>query len=533
MKSRNGYFQLVSKEDGTYLRIVAEKEGGNPVSYDRVAHYLDIKHITDYDTISLSKALSEVQDEKTIKLNATPCLPENEYLEIFVNEARTKATGMFYPPSDQGNEMSKQEIMNDLVHHGIRCGAKEDEIDRFVAERNYCTEIVLAEAIMPVEGHSAVITYNFRTEGFGKPKINEDGSVDFHQLDMINKVNAGDVLATLDPVDYGKPGIDVFGNVLRPAKVVAKILRHGNNIHLSEDKLTMYSDVAGHVMLAEDRVFVSDTYDVPADVSVASGDIEYDGNVVVHGNVVTGFSVRAKGDIIVEGVVEGATLIADGQIILKRGIQGMGRGKLISKGNITARFIENCEVQTNGSITTDAIMHSKVTAKDEVIVTGKKSMITGGNIHAGRGITAKVIGSAMCTQTNVCIGIDDAIIKEQKEIEKALEELRINEQKFTQALMIFKKKMDSGAALSDAQKRQIIMAKQEYTKINTQIAEKEARNKVLKEEIANFAGGRIKFSGVAYPGVKVEISNASMYVKDEISHGQFVLDRGEIKILAL
>ena len=73
-------------------------------------------------------------------------------------------------------------------------------------------------------------------------------------------------LATLVPIDYGTPGEDVYGNIIRPKKVRNKRLRHGKNIHLSEDGLKMYSDVSGNVTLVEDRVFVSDTYVIEGDV---------------------------------------------------------------------------------------------------------------------------------------------------------------------------------------------------------------------------------------------------------------------------
>ncbi len=533
MMSRNGFFQLIHKEDGTYIKLYPALNGGIPLSYDMVSRYLTTKKMNNYNIKELSDAISSLHDEKEIRLTQLNCMPEDEYLDVIIDESRLKATGVFYAPSSKGKLMSRQDIVNTLIHAGIKFGVVEANIDSFLSNRVYCEEMVLAEALLPVQGKSATITYNFKTEGTGKPKINEDGSVDFHQLDMINKVNANDVLATLEPVDYGKSGLDIFGNVIKPAKVIAKILRHGGNIHLSEDKTIMYSDVSGHVTLIEDRVFVSNTYEVPADVSVASGDIDYDGNVLVRGNVVTGFTVRAKGDIIVNGVVEGGTLIAEGQIILKRGIQGMGKGKLISNGNITARFIENCEVISGGDITTDAIMHSHVTAKGELLVTGKKSMITGGEVKAGKSITAKTIGSSMGTQTVVCIGLDDNIVKEQKDLEKEIEDMKNEQMKLAQIFSLCKKRMESGIELSVEQKKQLVMAKHEFAKMQESVGKKESRCAALKAEIESFQGGRIKFTGNVYPGVKIIIASASMYVKDEISHGQFVRDRADIRIMAI
>ena len=142
---------------------------------------------------------------------------------------------------------------------------------------------------------------------------------------------------------------------------------------MSEDGLRLYSEVSGHVSLTDGRVFVSDTYEVAADVDSSTGDIDYEGNVVVRGNVITGFTVKAKGDIEVYGVVEGAYIEAEGQIILRRGMQGMNKGILKANGNIITKFIENAEVIAGGYINTDSIMHSKVSAKGDIVVGGDEA----------------------------------------------------------------------------------------------------------------------------------------------------------------
>ena len=259
----------------------------------------------------------------------------------------------------------------------------ENDLDALMAERVYCTPIILAKATPPIEGKDAKITYHFNTDLTLKPKMLEDGSVDFHTLDTICPVRAGDLLAELEPAVQGRPGIDVCGGLLRPVKVKQRILRVGKNIKLSEDGLKAYSEVNGHATVEGEQVFVSNMYEVPANVDTSTGDIEYEGNVLVHGNVLAGFSITAKGDIVVEGVVEGANLRAGGHIILKRGIQGMDRGVLHANGNVISRFIESATVEAGGYVSADAIMHSTVSAKGDITVDGKKGFITGGVIRSG------------------------------------------------------------------------------------------------------------------------------------------------------
>lgn len=528
MAGKNGYFQLVHKEDGTYLKVFPAENGGEKVSYELISQYLTLVNIAEYSPKEINNLLLIAEREPAeAKLISKEVLPEDERGMVHIELDKSKATGIFIAPSSKGKLMERQDIIDALVQAGVRYGVKDDAIDEFLKSREYCRQFVLAECTPAVEGKSAVITYHFNTKVDTKPKMNEDGSVDFHHLDVINHVNEGDILAILDPVDYGKNGIDVCGGILKPKKVISKVLKHGTNIHLSEDGCTMYSDVAGHVTLADDRVFVSNTYEVPADVGVASGDIEYDGNVEVKGNVISGFTVKAKGDIIVNGVVEGATLIAGGQIILKRGIQGMGKGILDAKGNIIAKFIENCKVITDGEITTDAIMHSNVTAKGNITVSGKKGMITGGNIRTTESITATTLGSVMGTQTVLTIGIDPAVLEDLKETEERLEQIGEEQKKLVDVLKLCAAKKKAGKTSPDLAKAEL-SAVQKAKELQAENQRRTLKLKSLKMEVENYRGGRIKFSGSAYPGVKITICNSTMIIKKEMVHSQFVRDKAEI-----
>lgn len=533
MAYKNGFFQLLHKENGTYAKVYPPMAGGQPLSIELLTNYLDAKKI-DYDVTEVNKELMKVKDIPVeIKLNNNQQLPENEYLSITISPDSMEAVGVFFPPSNKGKLMTKKEILSDLEMAGIKHGIQERIIDAYLAGRQFCLRIPLAKGTRVREGKSAVITYHFNTEINSKPRVNEDGSVDFHHLDMINHIEAGGVLATLTPADFGDDGMDVRGIVVHPKKVVQKKLRHGKNIHLSEDGTIMYSDVNGHVSLAGEQVFVSDTYEVPADVSVASGDIDYDGNVEVKGNVVTGFSVKAKGDIIVNGVVEAATLEAGGQIILKRGMQGMGKGVLKAGGNIISRFLESCDVIAGGDVTADAIMHSNVTAKGDVTVSGKKGMITGGEIRTRGNISARILGSTMGTTTLLESSIGEEVMEEYRQVTDDIEELQEKIEKSLQRLMLFKKRIQLGEALTGELKDKFLEAKQNYESLTKLLGQKEERSKVLKGEIDSYQGGRIKFSDTAYPGVKVNISNIPYIVRDELIRGQFVREKGDIKIGSL
>ena len=409
---RNAFFQLIQKDDGMYLKAYPEVDGGEKLSVEDVLNYLDKKNLKDVDSGIVKYFVEDANSGKKdvlVKVLEGKQIPEKEFGLVSIDKKGYLAKIRLYPPSDKGARLSTSELKNLIEQNGVKYGIIEKNIEIALKARLYCMDILVAKAKLPVNGSDAEIVYSFNAEKTLKPTMSEDGSVDFHKLDMIESVKEGQLLATLIPIDYGEPGKDVYGNMIRPKKVRNKRLRHGKNIHLSDDKLQMYSDVSGNVTLVNDMVFVTDTYTIEGDVGPSTGDIDYDGAVEVKGNVITGYTVKATGDITVNGAVEGAMLISEGKIVLKRGMQGMGKGVMEAKGDVISNFIESATVKSGGAIYTDAIMHSNISANGDVIVNGKRGLIAGGSVKTTTKIETKVAGSTMGTQTELEVGFDTTL----------------------------------------------------------------------------------------------------------------------------
>jgi len=529
--AKNAYVKLNIRPNGTFLTLYPAAEGGRSLIIDEVEAYLDKVFRTGYEKVLVREELKKpLLSQREVQISKDPIGVVDEMVIVNVASDRLSVKGRFYPPTAGGRLLNKDDIVSEMVKSGVKYGVAEGTITEFLNNRQYEESLVIAEATRQVEGSDAIITYFFNTDLTQKPKVNEDGSVDFHHLDVISSVSAGDLLAELTPAVQGKPGIDVCGALLRPVKVKQRILRVGKNIKLSEDGLKAYSEVNGHATLEGEQIFVSNMYEVPANVDTSTGDIEYEGNVLVHGNVLAGFSISAKGDIVVEGVVEGAVLTAGGHIILKRGIQGMDRGVLKANGNVISRFIESATVEAGGYVSADAIMHSTVSAKGDITVDGKKGFITGGNIRSGTMVSAKTIGSSMGTSTNIEVGIEPAIVTEYHDLGKEQENMKEEQEKNNQILLALAKRIKLGEKLPPDKLLQFKKANETRERLTKYEEELVQRMKVLKESIDSYEGGCVKVSSVAHPGVKLTISNAVHYVKTETSYCRFVKEQGDVKI---
>lgn len=524
----NGYFQLETKENGVYMNFIPPQDGGEQSAVEDVVRYLDFHNVVGYNLVEIKRMLDK-RAAGQIFLTGAKVHASSEEVFLEVSEDKMTVTARFYPPFKGSGMLDARGIESTLNIHGIKFGVIEEVIEEFLENREYCTPVIIAKGKEPTVGKDAWIEYHFETDLRAKPQLNEDGSVDFHKLNSISHVHKGDVLATLHPEVRGKEGYNVLGNPIPPKDVKKQKLSFGKNISYTEDRLSIVSDVDGHVSLVEDKVFVSDTYEIPADVDASTGDIEYQGNIEVRGCVRTGFALRCNGNIMVNGVVEGATLIADGDIVLKCGIQGMGRGILQAGGNIVTKFIENANATAGGNITAEAILHSHVEAQNSILVTGRKGFITGGKVYALSTVEAKTIGSTMGADTLINVGIDpqereriQVLMTEKGKVEKEIVRL-------DPVVKRFKKTISAGNKVSPEQLGQIKAIIQKYQELQQLYKDYDKELEGLLEHEELEKDSKIVVKDRIYPGVKLVISDCRYIVKDEEQYCQFRRDGADVK----
>jgi len=527
----NAYFQLIGKNGKTELRLVPPTDGGRELQTGDVTDYLTFHKIL-FDLPTVNKEVLELFEEKIITLNNDKLIPVNEEVVITIAEDKMSVTGVFSCASDFGSRITKDEIVQDLKYKGIRFGIDEDSIDSFLANSEYNEPIILAKGQELQRGTDASIEYFFNTDVRVRPTLKEDGSVDFHNLNIINHVEENQLLARLHREVPGVAGTDVLGNRVAPPKVQRKVLKFGRNISINEDRTEISSMCNGHVTYVGGTVFVSDVMEVE-NVDNSTGNIEYEGNVQVNGNICSNFTVKAKGNIEVRGVVEGATVEAGGNITIALGMNGMGKGVLKSGGNVVAKFIENANVEAAGYIECGSIMHSDVVAGTEVHVNGRKAFISGGKVTATSKIETKILGSDMGADTVVEIGVSALMKKQYKEMGDQIEEI---DKALTRAIPIMeaaREKAQAGIALNEEQMENLKniykLSKMKMAERNSISEERLKIGEVLSED----KNAAVIVNDVAYSGTKIIISDVSKIIKDSMQHCKFVKKQGDVTMVGL
>ncbi|MCR4717735.1 MAG: FapA family protein [Lachnospiraceae bacterium] len=532
---KNSFFQMVVKDDGTYVKLFPPKDGGHTLDPREVTQYLDGEAVIGYDITEISSAIEGLDSEPVlVKVSSTQALPADEKMYFQISSDRMTVVARFYPASSNSNGglLDVVHIEKALEQRNVRACVRRDTIRNFLHHRQYCKTYILAKGLEPRHGEDARIDYNFEVERQAKPTLNDDGTVDFHHLDAINHVSKGDLLATLYPEDQGDKGEDVFGNPIVPRKVKHLALKYGKNIIESEDKTQIFSDIDGHVSLDGDRVSVSDVFEVLADVDSSTGDIDYEGNVNIKGNVRTGFTIKASGDVNVKGVVEGATIIAGGQVVVQRGIQGSNKGHIEAGDNVFAKFIENCEVKTKGGVVTEAIMHSTVAANGDVVVDGKKGLVTGGKVSSRSKISLKVGGSDMGTVTKLEVGADPEVVEKCYMLNKKIPDIQREIENNQKIVDMYSKKLAKGDKLSPEKMLALKQAKIEVDNKTKEFEESVKLIELYQEEISANSNGMVDVEGVLYPGVEVMIADVQLHIKTETRYCKLIRDGADIRVKA-
>lgn len=524
----DGFFEVSFEAQGVFLTVYPPVKKGNRVSIDEVIKKLTHKKVKGFNRNSVEVAVQKA-DKMPVKV-AEPQSEEkvNAAAVVTIAPDKMKAFVTILPP-EGGSLLTVQDLAQALNDNKVIFGIDKSVFESIVKYPVYNETICIAEGVAPINGQNGKVDYFFEINKELKPTILEDGRVDFRELNLIDSVEKGQKLCMLVEPVPGMPGKTVTGIEVSAASGKPASLPRGRNVEISEDGLCLISSIAGQVIFIDDKVNVFASYEVKADVDNSTGNISFVGNVVIRGNVLSGFVVEAGGNIEVWGVVEGAVLKASGDIILRRGMQGMGKGSLVSGGDIIARYIEHSNIEAKNSITSEAIMHSNVKCGNKLILGGKKGLLVGGITKVGKEIDAKVIGSHMATPTEIEVGIDPTLRERYKSTKDELNTYENDIKKAEQAITILKKLEAANMLTPDKQE---LMAKSVRTKLflSNRINDLKEEAVKLEGKLQQDANGRIKAQNFIFPGTKISIGTCLMFVKDNLQYCTLYKDGADIRV---
>lgn len=429
-----------------------------------------------------------------------------------------------YLPGPEMENYTVSSVEEALQSSGVTYGIQQDKIKEVIENQIYNREVLVAQGDIPKDGVNGYYEYKFDMNFSKKPKIRPDGSVDYWSIKMVEIVTEGQEIAVYHPSIPSKDGMDLRGKLILAKRGRDLVPLRGKGFQRSEDGLTYTSLMDGKIEMTNERITILPVYEVSGDVDLSIGNIDFRGDVIVHGGVCSGVSVKATGTIAIDGVVEGAQIEAGKDIVLRSGVMGASRASITSKGNISAKFFEYARVHANGSIQADVFLNCQVSCGGNIILDGKKASIIGGDVGAIQGIVVHTLGSDGEVRTQVRIGNDASVRRRIGVLRNKIEVEKANLEKIENGLKILQD------LKNDPRRTDLLRVKIRDTAL---LAEDTAELEKLEDQMERAKGGKIRVDGYVYPGVQVEIDDLEVHVKEMQEKLEFVRQTDKIIMCAI
>ncbi|MDQ0494299.1 DUF342 domain-containing protein [Paenibacillus brasilensis] len=458
----------------------------------------------------------------------------DQFLKVVVSPDKQTAY-LEFAKREEGFNCTVEELERFLSSQKISYGLITDAIHAFVArpEDHFFTKLLIAQGKQPIHGKDGKINLAEIVTGeyAHKPLETIDGRVDYKELTRLRNVKRGQLIAErVDPLP-GVPGIAVTGEEIPFLPGREARFKIGKNVVIHPEGVAMYAAIDGLVTTTEKgKLNVFPVYEVNGDVDYSVGNIDFVGTVVIRGNVLTGFRVRAAGDIRVIGGVEGAELEAEGSVEISGGIIGYHKGFVKAAQNVKCSFIQDGNVIAGGDIlVSQSIMHSQIKASKNVICEGTKGLIVGGNVQAGEKVVARTIGNTMSTATIVEVGVLPELRDELTELRARLKQQTDSQDKTNKALTILDQLAANGQLAPD---RMAMRIKLTSTKKSNEHELLETKSRMLEIErtLEDTSRARVEVKNVIYGGSKIVIGRYTKFIKDSVERMAFYYHEGDISM---
>ena len=394
-------------------------------------------------------------------------------------------------------------------------------------------EHIVAHGTAPVHGKDTQFKHLVENVVDRKPHERNDGTLDYYDLGVLVCVDEGEELMRKYPPTPAINGRSVTGKELSA--------RLGKNLSFGKckgaepssfDPDLLISTLKGQPIFNDNGVTVESLYTVKK-VDLHTGHVDYDGSIVVKGDVMPGMKIKVSGDVQVFGMVENASIEAGGNVDIKLGAIGRAwdsnaenKVQIRCKGNLSAGHIENFFIDAQGDVLIKSrISNCDVKAGSQVIVGNHKEMksgIVGGNVIAGSIIRTEALGSSGSTLTQVSIECSSDVTEEMNTIKKNIVE--------HDELLVSKLGLMVGLSKKHTEETQqsLQTVKQETEALKAEINDLILRRGELELLVEQVAQGKIIVQREAFPGVTIKILDQETVIKARYAQGAFLLNMGAI-----
>ena len=447
----------------------------------------------------------------------------------------------------KGDILKEGTVLRDLEEAGVVKGINRENLLKACKGERLQKSEHIADYIPAGIGKDAYVRHLILHEI--KPKLREDGTIDFREINLIRNVRENEPLLTKIPPMVGTEGFLVTGEKIPGKKgadfTLKKYCGSGTKISEKNENLLIAARPGAYKEFSNGKISVLDVFRVKGNVDYSTGNIHSTSSVMIGGDVKSGFSVESGGDVSVGGLIENASVNIDGDLTVKLGIT-LGFAPISVGGELKAMYIYNRPAVHAGEIIVlEMVSNSKMLVDGGV--TAKR--IVGGNLIAKGDILLQSAGSERHeAKTIITAGLDlkkrerrnslIALVDEKKKMKNDLKK-KIDE--LNRWALNFKKKAEkkshdlhklNNSEFGKRMKKEMQSRLQKLADLQLELEHvtqfidvTKADTIKLSEELAN-PGATVTISGTVFANVSIVIGESSpMELTKSLKRVVFKLDK--------
>ncbi|MCJ8345354.1 FapA family protein [bacterium] len=225
---------------------------------------------------------------------------------------------LFVEP-DEKYPLDRRFLKRFFLFRGLRYGIDWEAVDAIIetSKQNLEVhqEIVASGKTVQLGRQAQILKYFEEAKTFKFSEASDEEKTNYYRMHRINMVSKGLLLAEKLTAIPGVDGINTKGEVIPSLNSKDIIFKAGKGCLQKGSQI--YSEIDGRPSIDDTgRIEVVPLYTIYGDVDLSVGDLKFNGNIEIMGNVLAGFTIEAGGSIFVKGSVECSNLTAQEDITI-------------------------------------------------------------------------------------------------------------------------------------------------------------------------------------------------------------------------
>ena len=353
---------------------------------------------------------------------------------VLLDDEKMTARLTLSPPRG-GKAITADDIHQALQNQGVTNGVLSAVIDEAV-QQGFAMGTIIAQGQLTVHGADAAFEVLISDKRENNTQANSTADVDYRELGTFVFVNKGDIVMRRTPPIAGTRGVDLMGKTHYPtAGVDTPFADNLKGVHIDPDNPSLLvATISGLPKIVPHGVMVSPVLEVKS-VNMTTGNLRFEGSIIVRGDVTVGMKVHAADDIYIGGSTEDADIKAGGNVVIKGGVIGSKevhnnkaseyKSRIVCRGSVEAMYVKNTYIEAANEIALIGyVRHSYLISLNRIIIgkySSKSGQVIGGLTSATNEVKAGIIGTDAGIKTRIMIGFNPELQAKLKTINWMIE----------------------------------------------------------------------------------------------------------------